>query len=356
MADYTCYMGNNISAHIKTRAVLNRTYYEIDIMGSGPMYDSVSDFTYPEGQPFNSWEQAVYGCFQDSLVIPEGITTIAVDCFRGLGEWYPRDNDNDRPGVYGVICPESLTEIGDSAFYSVFANNMYKLQYITFGHNVEKIGRYAFNNQRQLKRLEFFGNPTVVNGGAFKDCHDLEYINIAVDWEGLDYSGPSYETFMNCYKLEHINAENKIHTFRGFMYYNCNRLGRVTIDSADFDIGTVRTTSFYVDLFAGDDCDANGNYITQVNTDSYLTPEILAYDWEENWHRVIAYVSFMRVDLCHMGRHISIMCYSRGHVPFKNRDIMLYLRWIKLIDASDANPNQTPIFVKHQGSWYQISY
>lgn len=356
MAVYTCYMGNNISAHIKTREVLNRIYYEIEIIGSGPMYDSASDFTYPEGQSFNSWEQAVYGCYQDSLVIPEGITTIANACFRGLGEWYPRDNDNDRPGVYGVICPESLTEIGDSAFYSVFANNMYKLQYITFGHNVEKIGTYAFNNQRQLKRLEFYGNPTVVNGGAFKDCHDLEYINIAVDWEGLDYSGTAYNTFEGCYKLEHINAENKIHTFRGTMYYNCNRLGRVTIDSADFVIGTVRNTSFYVNLFAGDNCDEEGNYITEVNVDSYLTPEILAYDWKTKWHRVIAYVTFASVHLYHMGRHIEIMCYERGALPLKHEDMWFFLKWIRLVDESGSNPEQTPLHVAHNGHWYQICY
>lgn len=356
MAQYICYMGDSITATMTEKTINNRTYYEIEIAGSGPMYDSRDDFTYPQGQSFNSWTQAVLRCVQPSLIIPEGITTIAKLCFHGLGEFYPRFNDNERPGVYHVHCPESLRIIDDQAFQAAYYTDVLKIQSISFGHNVEKIGRWAFEEQHELTRLEFYGKPTIVNGGAFSNCYNLEYINIANDWEGLDYVGPSYETFQNCYKLEHINALNKIHTFQGNMYLNCNKLGRVTIDASDFDIREVKRTSFYVELFAGDNCDEEGNYITEVNVDSYLTPDMLAYDWKENWHRIIAYVTFASVHLYHMGRHIEIMCYERGALPLKHEDMWFFLKWIRLVDESGSNPEQTPLHVAHNGHWYQICY
>lgn len=356
MAVYTCYMGDSITATITEITVNNISLYTISISGSGPMYDKITDFQYPQGQTFNSWSRAVLRCYQDTLIIPEGITTLADLCFNGLGEYYSNAAGNERPGVYHVSCPESLRIIGDQAFQAQYYSNILKIQSISFGHNVEKIGRYAFEHQHDLTRLEFYGNPTIVNGGAFSDCHNLEYINIANDWEGLDYSGPSYETFNNCWKLEHINALNKIHTFQGNMYYKCNKLGRVTIDATDFSLQEVKRTSFYVELFAGDNCDEDGNYITEVNVDSYLTQDMLSYDWKENWHRVIAYVTFASVHLYHMGRHIEIMCYERGALPLKHEDMWFFLKWIRLVDESGSNPEQTPLHVAHNGHWYQICY
>lgn len=354
MAQYICYMGDNITATMTDKIINDRTYYEIAIEGSGPMYDSRDDFTYPQGQSFGSWTQAVLRCYQDSLIIPDGITTIAKSCFAGLGEFYPRFNDNERPGVYNVHCPESLRIIGDQAFSAKYYTDEHKIQSITFGHNVEKIGIRAFEHQHELTRLEFYGNPTIVNGGAFKDCHSLEYVNISDEWNSLDYTGPSYSTFNNCYKLSRISYKNKIKDIRGEMYRNCNMLTQLTIEDDDFG-NYSKNVALYVDLFAGDpeSLDAEGYLITEVNENSVINPYVLEYNWKDNWHRILVYYTDKFVHLYHMGKHIQIREYTRGAVPLADEDVWYFLKWVQ---TNEPLLNQSPLFVAHKGHWYQICY
>jgi len=356
---YYMELGKNIIATLFEDRSFGISLYKVVISGSGAMYDSVDDFKPLQGD-FNAWPVTRFRQDKDTqyrIVIPEGITTIADRCFAGVGETFAERVGES--GVKGIVCPESLKRIGESAFASVHTSNIPKLQSITFGHNVEFIDRWAFQRQDQLKRLDFYGTPTVVNGGAFQDCHELEYIDIAVDWQGLNYGGPSYTTFEDCYKLSHINALNKIHTFRGTMYNNCNMLSKVTIDASDFDLSQVRTTSFGVDLYAGDPdhLDEEGYFITEINEDSYITPEMLSYDWKNNWHRIIKYVNFMKIFLFHKGRTIEIPCYDRGGCCLKNKDKFYWVKWRQLDDSNpQPDAGEVPLIISHKGHWYQVCY
>lgn len=348
MAVYTFYMGQNVTGYLTE----DGAYYTCNIVGYGAMYQSVDNFTVPAGQQVNVWNAS--RIHQDTIRIPEGITTIADKCFMGLGENYGQVNNSS--GVKHVILPESLKRIGYYAFRALSNNPFPKIQTITFGHNIELVDRNAFEYQNSLVTLDLHDNAgMIVNGGAFNNCVNLEYVGLPDDWFGNDYTGPSFNTFMNCRKLSRISPNNVIHTIRGDMYRNCERLGRVYIKDRAFDY-TPGSWSFYVDLFAGDNCDEDGYYITEVNDGSVIDPLVLQYDWKNNWHRIILWFTDTKVYLYHLGRIIEISCHEQGVMPvLKHDDIWYFLQWVQL-NGTSSDLSQSPLHVAHNGHWYQISY
>ena len=70
------------------------------------------------------------------LTVPEGVKKIAPEAFEGINT------------LYRVILPDSLLEIGESAF-----KNCGGLQYVSIGSGLETIGREAFGGCRNLKEI-----------------------------------------------------------------------------------------------------------------------------------------------------------------------------------------------------------
>ncbi len=68
------------------------------------------------------------------LTVPEGVERIAPEAFKGMHS------------LYRVILPDSLREIGDSAFEDCGG-----LQYISFGSGLETLGKRAFAGCRNLR-------------------------------------------------------------------------------------------------------------------------------------------------------------------------------------------------------------
>lgn len=69
------------------------------------------------------------------ITLPEGLETIGASAFRGV---YPYGGD--------LIIPDSVTSIGDYAFYGfhLFANENYHIDKIVLGENLKTIGNQAF--------------------------------------------------------------------------------------------------------------------------------------------------------------------------------------------------------------------
>lgn len=359
----------------------------LNIYGSGDTYD-IRDignipFKPPEGSQLNNVEigfsSAIWSNTIDTIEITDGITSIGYSLFDELSSnarkfkkymshtepnsngsfnvSYGMDNYENIDVNLNIILGSSVRKIGAYAFrFITSSKSKSKITNITIKSKVvEEIGRLAFANQSEIKGLDFGFNPTIVNGGAFDGCNNLEYVNISDNWTGNDYSGPSYSTFRNCYKLHTINHKNVIHTVRGTMYENCNSLDRITIYSdEDVDLGTL-TKALYVELNAGTVLDEEGYFITEINKDSKIPEKLASYDWKAAWNRVLVYRTFHSVHLFHNGKHIEISCYNRGDIPLKHEDIWYFLRWIKL-NEKESNTNQTPLHVAHNGQWYQITY
>lgn len=381
--------------HKETLGVNNNVIDIEGIYGYGEMYNKEdippAIFVGRGGSSVSDWNVALNN--YDSLSISDGITSIGDYVFAGL-------NQNSRRTVktYGLegaetehieiwmseIIADGIGVIASSAgffnteFYirdisvsigsdvkkiglSSFARNLSAdatdrsfINNFTVKGNVEYIDRYAFQNQSLIDGIDFHHSPTIVQGGAFNNCYNLRYVNLSDDWKTTDFSGPSLNIFNNCYNLERISPKNVIHDIRGNMYCNCNKLTQVTILDSTFGRYT-RTNAMYVDLFAGDPehLDEEGYLITEVNENSIIDPEVLAYNWKDNWHRIIAYYTDKFVHLYHMGKHIQIREYTRGALPLKDEDVQYFLKFIK---TNEPLHNQTPLFLAHKGNWYQVCY
>lgn len=393
--EYIFQLGNNVWCDVRepyierisynpdtgdaSSSVKNCGSYIIDnVYGSGAMFDTASEIpgatasvSKADGSEYTrtiGWTTVPRDNTTDSLYIGDDITTISERCFASLNdssEEYKAYWDSST-GQYGynkqrvikniaVTLGSSLTKIGERAFIAGHTNTDYSmLSSVTVLGSVQEIGLRAFEYQQLLTGIDFHHTPTIVNGGAFKDCHNLQYVNISDEWRSLSYIGPSYNTFDNCYRLSRISPKNKIKDIRGEMYRNCNMLTQLTIEDDDFG-NYSKNVALYVDLFAGDpeSLDAEGYLITEVNENSVINPYVLEYNWKDNWHRIIAYYTDKFVHLYHMGKHIQIREYTRGEVPLKDEDVWYFLKWVQ---TNEPLLNQSPLFVAHKGHWYQICY
>lgn len=370
---------DDVTQEIKGDSIANSSCYIIDrVYGSGAMFDSYTEtpgatatVSKADGSEYTrtiGWRGVPTDNTTDSLTIGDGITTISEQCFYGLNDqsqYYEAYYDYTT-GEYGynrqriikniaVTLGSGLRKIGERAFIAAHTNTNYSLlSSVTVKGNVQEIGLRAFQGQQLLTGIDFHHSPTIVNGGAFLDCHNLEYVNISDEWKSLSYVGPSYNTFDGCYRLSRISPKNKIKDISGEMYRNCNMLTQITIEDDDFG-NYSKNNAMYVDLFEGDpeSLDEEGYLITEVNENSVINPYVLAYNWKDNWHRIIAYYTDKFVHLYHMGKHIQIREYTRGAVPLKDEDIWYFLKWVQ---TNEPLPSQTPLFVAHRGHWYQICY
>jgi len=102
-----------------------------------------------------------------------------------------------REDLAGVIIPDSVTSIGDYAFYSCSA-----LETITFGENSQllSIGNYAFPNCNSFTNIEIPDNVESIGSSAFANCDSLTNVEIP----------------------------NSVETIGGSAFYNCSALKTVT--------------------------------------------------------------------------------------------------------------------------------
>lgn len=346
MATYTFYMGPHVTGYLTDTG---DSYYTCEITGYGDMYESIEDFTVPQGQQVNIWNMRKV--HQNSLIIPIGITSIAKQCFENIGELYAVRNLE--PGVRNVILPESIIKIGDQAFASTYYLNIPKIQNFSFGHNIKEIGKDAFSMQTSVRELDFHDNSGIkVGQSAFYRCSNVEYIGLPDDYEKIGGVIGQGGRFEGCYNLSRLSPKNVVYDLNNDDYKYCNKLGSICIMDREMQYSPW-IGALYVELFAGDNCDEEGYYITEVDPDSVIAPDVVIYDWKENWHRIIVYK--LSIYLYHMGRIVTIKCYDSGDIPLKHEDAWYFLKWVRL-NGKNFNPGQSPLFVTHRGHWYQISY
>ena len=196
------YTGTNKNVTVPERVQDSRTkkYYTVNCIGGGA-------FKY--GNPINS------------VMMPRGITEIYNYAFADLST------------LTQVILPETLTEIGDCAFYGTGITSIYLPQ------SVQRIGKNAFENSKltsvtlpyNLKEIDWkafaYTNITTISipnnaslgWHAFEGCNNLTNINLSnyiledVIKDGALGGAPN---------LKKINNEDvvKINSSTGLPYYN----------------------------------------------------------------------------------------------------------------------------------------
>ena len=117
-----------------------------------------------------------------SIVIPNSVKSIGNAAFRYCTK------------LVSVALPEGLTSIGHYVFYAC-----YDLANINFPNSMTDIGDYAFYRCFPLKSVVIPDNVTSVGNCAFYGCTDLEYLSIG---SGVQTFG--WNVFENTYDLKTV--------------------------------------------------------------------------------------------------------------------------------------------------------
>ncbi len=225
----------------------------LTISGSGDMYS----YTYPDNAPWYSnvdsiktvvinegvtsiGDEAFRGCSNlTSINIPDGITWIGnwafYECYSLIGvyitdisSWCGIDFDDPYSNplysgadlylnnslVTDLIIPDSVTSIGDYAFYYCSS-----LTSIVILDSVTSIGYFAFSGCSSLTSITIPDSVTDIYDRAFDGCSSLTSVNIpgSVTWIGG-------WAFSGCSSLTSVTIPDSVTSIGYNAFYGCNAL------------------------------------------------------------------------------------------------------------------------------------
>lgn len=125
-----------------------------------------------------------------------------------------------------VIIPESLVEIGHSAFAS--SKKLEKVVFPTVS-NIEIIGESAFNNCESLKTITIPNSVSGIENYAFYGCESLENLEFqeASIVEIIGYSAFSY-----CSNLTEVILPNSVKDLGDYAFYHCDNIKSVVLSES----------------------------------------------------------------------------------------------------------------------------
>jgi len=186
---------------------------------------------------------------------------------RKVGNGYPSIFASNSNSVTSIIIPNSVTSIGDYAFYGclslnsviipnsvtnigafAFANsspsirNVMELSSIVIPDSVTNIGEKAFFGCTKLTNVTIGNGVTSIEAGAFGECSSLTSMTLPNSLTTIGYVseyGVTFEdgVFVNCKKLISINIGNSVTAIGAYSFSGCSSLTSITIPSSVTVIG-----------------------------------------------------------------------------------------------------------------------
>ena len=141
---------------------------------------------------------------------------------RAIGKWA-----FCRSRLEKVTIPDSVTEIGDRAFYECKS-----LKEITIPGSISQIGTYTFGECLSLARVTIPGSVAAIGEKAFYDCRKLAEITIP---EGVVSIGD--EAFSYCSALKEVTIPDSVVSVGKSAFTICTKLREVTIGKGVTSIG-----------------------------------------------------------------------------------------------------------------------
>ena len=194
-------------------------------------------------------KNAFYDCPRlTSVTIPNSVTNIEVGAFRGCSgltsvtvesgntHYDSRDNCNAIietssntliVGCKNTIIPNSVTRIGDYAFYGCSG-----LTSITIPNSVTSIGSCAFSGCSGLTSVTIGNGVTSIGYRAFSGCSGLTSVTIPNSVTSIGYSA-----FSGCSGLTSVTIPNSVTSIGNYAFKGCSGLTSVTIPNSVTSIG-----------------------------------------------------------------------------------------------------------------------
>ena len=138
----------------------------------------------------------------------------------------PDDLFKDCTGFTSIVIPDTVTEIGSSAFYGSHLSS------IVIPDTVTDIGNYAFRGCTELKEVTLPNIRKNIVAGMFENCTSLEKIVLP---ETVTAIRP--DAFKGCTALKDITWSKALQTIESCAFQNCSALTDVTIPDSVKSIG-----------------------------------------------------------------------------------------------------------------------
>lgn len=150
-----------------------------------------------------------------SLVIPNNITEIPDDAFRGCSS------------LKSVVIPDSVTSIGGAAFWGCV-----RLTSVIIPNSVTSIGRYAFKGCMLLTNIKIPDGVANIGSFTFSGCSSLTNIEIPNSVTSIeDYA------FDDCDSLIRVKIPNSVTSIGYNAFEGCSSLTSVEIPDSVTNIG-----------------------------------------------------------------------------------------------------------------------
>ena len=135
--------------------------------------------------------------------------------------------NTDCKNITSIAIPDSVTSIGDEAFYDCTS-----LTSVTIGNGVTSIGYEAFRSCESLTSVTIPDSVTSIGSGAFEYCTSLTSVTIG---NGITSIGKN--AFYYCKSLTSVTIGDSVTSIGNYAFYYCSSLTSVTIPDSVTSIG-----------------------------------------------------------------------------------------------------------------------
>ena len=205
------------------------------------------NFTVSNKRAINVYYES--GDLPENLVIPSTLKGCPV---TSLYNEYRKNifEKSTNNAIKKIIIPDSVTNIGTSAFYNCEALtnitipdsvtsiqgyaflDCYKLSDLSIGNKVKSIGYEAFYYCRSLTSITIPDSVTDIGEYAFSDCTSLTSVTI-----GNSIRSIRKNVFSSCTSLISVTIPDSVTSIEKYAFYNCSLLTNVTIPDSVTSIG-----------------------------------------------------------------------------------------------------------------------
>lgn len=188
----------------------------------------------------------------DKILIPDTykgkrITSIGEDAFSA-------QRAKTCAGIEEIVIPESITCIGNRAFY-----HCTKLKELTLPPSLVSIGKEAFVACEKIKNFDLPESVKEIGYGAFADCSGINAFTFpmqvkevpgkvlegCVQLEEVKLSSSASkigkDAFMGCKKLKKVDLPETVETIESFAFYGCSALESIVFPEG---LRTIETLAF----------------------------------------------------------------------------------------------------------------